>query len=129
MQNTRSQVDSVLPYSTHWAYYNVASILSRVSNTDMNNIADNLDYNKELTREEVASILHSGLTPYLQPTTVSSMDFKDNKKITKQIQVAYCVELGLFHGDNHNKFNPTKTITRAELTSVLLRLDNLLNKK
>ena len=130
MKNTRDVVDGMLPYSDHWSYYNVASILSRLSMSDIHEIINFSSdiYKQEMTREKVAYVLHSILTTYDVMPGSSQIAFNDAMAIKYSEQVSYCVSLGLFFGDTNGDFNPAATITRAELVSVLIRLDDLLKQ-
>lgn len=128
MIHTRDYIDTILKNKEHWAYYNVASILSKLDKGVIATLGlDNGDpYDIQLTREQVALILEDILTQYNIQSKALQLSFVDEANISYKQEVQYCVSLGLFYGDNTGHFLPDKKITRAELVSVLLRLDDLL---
>lgn len=131
MLNTRSYVDNLLDSKTHWSYYSVASILSKLNPTVVSTLPKVTSYDQELTREEVAIILYDLLNQYgyqAKSSNAASI-YKDLNDIHDVKSVSYCTDLGLFKGDNLNNFNPSQKITRAELVAVLIRFDNLLLDK
>ena len=128
LKNVRSYIDTLNLDKTHWAYYSTASILSKLNMSTIESMPNFRKYNTDLTREEVAYLLYDLGSSYLSiPASKQVPVFNDSDKITYIKQITYCTNLGLFRGDAQNNFNPTGKITRAELVTVLTRLDQLLS--
>ena len=126
VKNDRTYVESVLTDKDHWAFYNSASILSKMNTSTIASNPKFLQYDSKLTREDVAVVIYDILSEKITAKNAKSLEFVDADKITQHNAVEFCAQLGLFEGDESGNFNPTDTITRAELVKVLNQLDNIL---
>lgn len=52
--------------------------------------------------------------------------FKDTQNSAYQEAMNYCVATGLLNGTDNNTMAPQKALTRAELMTILIRLDKML---
>lgn len=113
--------------STYWAdgYIQKAEELKIVDKTFV------ADYRYNLTREQAAKIIAN--TIYLKENRpVATYNeyiknaIKDYHLITDKYKqdIIDVYSLGIMQGNNENKINPKSTITRAEATSVVLRMMN-----
>ena len=50
----------------------------------------------------------------------------NGENMTTEEAISYANESGLMVGDDKGNFNPNKELTRAELASVIVRLDKLI---
>lgn len=83
---------------------------------------------KEITREEMASILYRFITdPNKAKFTRTGKKFSDvalKNLVWGGVEIEYVANLGLFIGYPDGKFLPKKNITREEFVTVLTRLAN-----
>ncbi len=71
-----------------------------------------------ITRQEAASVMKNAL----ELTGTTSELFADDAAIAAwaKANVYACKAAGVFNGDDHNNFNPTSTLTRAEAASIMV---------
>ena len=71
-----------------------------------------------ITRQEAASVMKNAL----ELTGTTSELFADDAAIATwaKANVYACKAAGVFNGDDHNNFNPTSTLTRAEAASIMV---------
>ena len=71
-----------------------------------------------ITRQEAASVMKNAL----ELTGTTSELFSDDAAIATwaKANVYACKAAGVFNGDDHNNFNPTSTLTRAEAASIMV---------
>ena len=71
-----------------------------------------------ITRQEAASVMKNAL----ELTGTTSDLFADDAAIATwaKANVYACKAAGVFNGDDHNNFNPTSTLTRAEAASIMV---------
>ena len=71
-----------------------------------------------ITRQEAASVMKNAL----ELTGTTSELFADDAAIATwaKANVYACKAAGVFNGDDHNEFNPTSTLTRAEAASIMV---------
>ena len=94
----------------------------------VNGIGENkFDPNSEATREEVATIISRYLDMIGKNTnTKSELSYKDSIEISSWAKdaVVKLTELGVFKGQDGNRFNANNPITRAEIAQVIYNMDN-----
>lgn len=77
-----------------------------------------MEFNGTITREETAVLIYRA---YGSPEVRFDLHFVDSSDISDYSvdAVKWCVKNGIFSGDNKNRFNPEKDLSRAELTKIL----------
>lgn len=109
----------------HWSYYHVGSMLTRVTAVTAQRISSVEKFNtKAITRGELATILKEVTDTLTIPATLQAVTYKDLNVVPTDID--YVTRTGLMRGDNKGNFNKDATLTRAELATVLLRLEQIL---
>ena len=74
-----------------------------------------------VSRAEVSKILHNLFDGYIDPVRTYNGNFKDvNSKTSFQDSIIWAYESGIFDGDNNGNFNPSQTLTRAQMAKVLV---------
>jgi len=87
--------------------------------------------NDSVTREQLAKIIRNYLTYKGTSTEIENTElpFTDASLISQWAveDVAYCYDKEIFSGDEKGMFNPKNSTSRAELASVIMRLNNFSN--
>lgn len=86
---------------------------------------------KQITREEMATMIIRALDSRNIPSEPTSVHFKDTAQINQEYALVYVqriVSLGLMKGIDTDHFAPKKSSTRAEVATVLVRMLNHLTK-
>lgn len=86
---------------------------------------------KQITREEMATMIIRALDSRNIPSEPTSINFKDTAQINQEYALVYVqriVSLGLMKGMDADHFAPKKSSTRAEVATVLVRMLNHLTK-
>ncbi|OON91825.1 MAG: hypothetical protein ATN32_02215 [Candidatus Epulonipiscium fishelsonii] len=109
-----------------WAIEHINSINSKLSNETFNLIKNNLENN--ITREMLAQILFE-ITNGKLPATNNNADFIDISKSLYEEAIQYCAKTGLLYGTSQNTMSPNNILTRAELVTVAVRLNDILKTK
>ena len=80
--------------------------------------------NKEITRQEIAVMLHAFMK---KPAAVTELTFSDNAEIATWAvpSVKWAVENDLMKGVLGNKFAPESLATRAEAATIMMNLDKM----
>ena len=123
MKLPRSTVEKYLTNKEHWAFASMASIASKLSEATLKTISELGD--KPLSRELLTQVLYEVTDGKLEPIK-ESIAFEDTANSPYKEAIDYCVRAGLISGVNRTHMAPTKSVTRAELMIVLVRLDNAL---
>lgn len=123
MKLSKSIVEKYITNKEHWAFYNMASIGSNLSEETLVAIAKLED--DMISRELLAQILYE-LTDGKLKVVKEAVKFEDVQQSPYQKAIKYCIETGLLNGVSQNKMSPQKALTRAELMAVLIRLNELL---
>lgn len=114
----------------HWAYYTVSDIISRMKESTLDYMFEgkNIPMDKNITREELAQIIYeiSDNKFTVDYTTASFNSFEDFSFVDYKYQKAmeYCVSTGMIVGRDNNNLAPKANLTRAELITVIQRLNN-----
>ena len=87
--------------------------------------------NKPMTRQEAALLIQKLME--MQGITLSKTDklaFNDQSNIALWAKdaVAFVQETGIMSGRSDGRFDPTATLTRAEMAAILMNLDKQINK-
>ena len=123
MKLPRSTVEKYLTNKEHWAFASMASIASKLSEATLKTISELGD--KPLSRELLTQVLYEVTDGKLEPIK-ESIAFEDTANSPYKEAIDYCVRAGLISGVDRTHMAPTKSVTRAELMIVLIRLDNAL---
>lgn len=106
------------PY-LHWA----------LSNSIYINFDNEFNSAAGITREEIANILYNYMCyskgTALRATVTSNYNDRSQIKTNNTIAVDYLAQVGIMEGDSNKNFNPTGTITRAEMATILYRLSTV----
>lgn len=123
MKLSRSTVEKYITDKEHWAFNNMASIASKLSENTLKTVA-NLG-EKPITREILAQTLFE-ITDGKIKESKERIDFSDTGNSPYKEALEYCVRTGLLVGTGETTMSPEKVLTRAELIVILNRLDDLL---
>lgn len=129
-RQTRKKIEKDLTFNgfnpLDEAYYHMGSILTKVKLATARSIVvkgpEILD--QSVTRSDLAVILY-GLT-YDLDTDIFQRKIVYSDLEHVEDYVYYCTLFELMSGDNLNRFNPNKQVTRRDLLTVLSRLETLL---
>lgn len=130
MKQPRSIIEIYIS-DRNWAFDNVASIYAKL---ELETIKEIFQLNDNpITRELLAQILYEVTNGELKQT-VQKNEFTDIGKYKHQNAINYCISTGILKGVSETTIEPEKPLTRAELMTVLIRLDemlksNVINKK
>lgn len=122
---SRDIVEKYITQKEHWAFADMASIASKLSEDTLKTIAQVED--KPLTRELVAQVLYEVTKGELEQIR-EAKGFTDIANSPYKEAINYCVGSGLLSGVSATKMSPEKTITRAELATVMMKLSKLLSE-
>jgi len=102
-------------HSVSWAYTN--GILSFVQ-------GENFFPDQDITREEIATMLYNLFSMTEDLPTGYSGEFTDNYNVSPWAYsgVQAMRAIGVMMGDDHNRFNPQNTATRAEVAQIFLNM-------
>ena len=123
MKLPRSTVEKYLTNKEHWAFASMASVASKLSEATLKTISELGD--KPLSRELLTQVLYEATDGKLEPIK-ESIVFEDTANSPYKEAIDYCVRAGLISGVDRTHMAPTKSVTRAELMIVLIRLNNIL---
>lgn len=89
------------------------------------------DGNGEMTRSDIAVVLYNFMTlmDYESDANYKDLNFTDIDKCSSSAKKAIAVvnDLGIMVGTSGTTFNPNDNVTRAQMATILYRLDNILN--
>lgn len=119
----RTTVEKYITDKAHWSYLNIASISSKLEETTLKKVAS--FGNKPLSREVIAQVLYEVTNGNLKKVneTIAYTDIADSDY---KIAIEYCVATGLLNGTTDKTMSPQKAVTRAEMVTILNRLNTLL---
>lgn len=123
MKLPRSTVEQYITNKDHWAFANMASIASKLKETTLATISKLGD--EPFSRELLAQVLYEITDGKLKPVK-ESVVFKDTGDNPYNEAIDYCVRAGLLNGTSKDTMAPQKPLTRAELMTVLIRLNDVL---
>ncbi|ONI40298.1 hypothetical protein AN640_08775, partial [Candidatus Epulonipiscium fishelsonii] len=120
---SREIVEKYVPNKTDSSFYHIASTASKLSENTLKQVMNGTECN--ITREILAQILFE-ITDAQLPRIKASGNFIDIFASPYKDAIDYCVETGLLFGVSQNEMAPNKVLTRAELATVLVRLNEKL---
>jgi pectin methylesterase-like acyl-CoA thioesterase/pectate lyase len=119
----RSAVEKYIKDKEHWAFYNVASIGSKLSENTLSTISELGE--TPIPRELLAQVLYEVTKGKINATREVPV-FLDTQNSPYKEAIDYCVSVGLLYGTSETKMEPQKDLTRAEMTAIIIRLNDLL---
>lgn len=119
----KSTVEQYIYNKNSWAFNHTASIGSKLSKDTLKTIEVLGD--KPLSRELLAQVLYEVTNGELKQTD-RLVTFTDTRYSPYQKAIDYCITRGLLRGTSSNTMSPLKPVTRAEIMTILQRLDNAL---
>ena len=122
----RSTVEKYMNNKNHWAFSSMASIASKLSEPTLKTISER--GNQPLSRELLAQILYEITEGKLEPKR-EEIPFIDIADSHYKAAISYCTRAGLLNGMDSTHMAPNKVLTRAELMSVLIRLNTLFERR
>lgn len=123
MKLSKSIVEKYITNKEHWAFYNMASIGSKLSEETLVAITELKD--DMISRQLLAQVLYE-ITDGKLKVVKEAVEFEDVQQSPYQKAIRYCIETGLLNGVSQKKMLPQKALTRAELMTVLIRLNEVL---
>lgn len=118
----RSIVEKYIKDNKHWAFYSIASISSRLSESTLKEVGKLGD--GTVSRELLAQALYE-ITEGKLPRIKELTSFEDMSKSKYKEALEYCIEIGLLEGTSNKTMKPKKSITRAEMITILSRLNSI----
>lgn len=125
IRQPRSTVERWIEDEASWAFEHVASIGSKLSEKTLRTIGSMDD--EYVSRELLAQVLYEVTDGQLKKTK-PLVAFTDTYYSDYQDGINYCIRTGLLEGTTSYTMEPTKPVTRAEMMTILQRLDKALNK-
>lgn len=119
----KSTVEQYIYNKNSWAFNHTASIASKLSKDTLRTI-EALG-NQPLSRELLAQVLYEVTNGELKQTE-RLVIFTDTRYSPYEKAIDYCITRGLLRGTSSNTMSPLKPVTRAEMMTILQRLDNAL---
>ena len=119
----RSTVEKYIVDKDHWAFYNVASIASKLDEKTLKVISE-LGSNP-ISRELLAEVLYEITEGKIKQIKNIAL-FEDTLTSPYKEAIDYCISVGLFNGTSNTTMSPQKALTRAEMMTVVMRLNDLL---
>lgn len=123
MNLSRETVEKYVTNKESWAFKDVATISSKLSEKTLKEISPL--GNTPLSRELLAQVLFEATQGKLAQSA-DSINFIDTQNSAYKEAIDYCVRAGLLKGTSANKMEPERALTRAELMTVLVRLNDLM---
>ncbi|MDF2614077.1 MAG: S-layer protein [Clostridia bacterium] len=119
----RSTVEKYIADKEHWAFNHMASIGSKLTEKTLRTVSELGD--EPISRELLAQVLYEITKERLKPIR-EAQAFTDTINSPYKEAISYCVSLGLLNGTGERTMSPQKALSRAELMTVLIRLNDLL---
>lgn len=123
MKQSRSTVEKYIKKDRSWSFNHVASIGSKLNDQTLKTVG-NLGENY-VSRQLLAQILFEVTNGELKKTKPITI-FTDTTYSEYEDAIYYCVRTGLLEGTSADKMEPYKPVTRAEMMTILQRLDQAL---
>lgn len=113
--------------SSHWAYNNINNLVEKGYMSGISSTT--FGVNQNMLRDEVAKVLYNVLNEQGKLTNASTenpfTDVSSNKYLNEIIAVA---NNGYMSGKGNGKFDPSATVTRAEMATILVKVFDLKKK-
>lgn len=123
MKLGRSTVEQYVTDTNHWAFGSMASVGSKLTESTLMTVSKL--GNEPITRGLLAQILFE-ITNGNLDLSRDKIAFVDTKNHSYSSAIDYCVQVGLLVGTASDTMSPDKALTRAELMSIVVRLDDML---
>lgn len=123
MKQPRSIVEKYIKKDRSWSFNHVASIGSKLNDQTLKTVG-NMGENY-VSRQLLAQILFEVTNGELKKTKPITV-FSDTTYSEYEDAIYYCVRTGLLEGTSMGKMEPYKPVTRAEMMTILQRLDQAL---
>lgn len=123
---SRSTVEEYINNKAHWAFGHVASISAKLSEGTVKDI-ERLG-NRPMTRELLAQVLYEVTDGKLDKTD-KLVVFTDTLYSPYEKAIDYCITRGLLKGTSAYTMSPNKPVTRAEMMTILSRLDSAIKNQ
>lgn len=125
VKQPRSAVEEVIQDKRHWAFNHMASIGSKLSDETLE-IIGIMGNNCYVSRGFLAQVLYEVTDGKLSKTR-PLVKFTDTRYSAYEEGINYCIRTGLLEGTSYYTMEPNKTVTRAEMMTILQRLDDAFN--
>lgn len=122
---SRSTVEKYIMNKEHWAFAHMASIGSKLNEQTLMEIAKLED--KALPRALFAQVIYE-VTEGKFECADKKVSFKDIAQSPYEEALVYCVQTGILNGITDELMMPEKSLTRAELMVILMRMNDILQK-
>lgn len=123
-KRSRGGVEDYINNQKSWAFSHVASIGTKLHKKTLK-IIGNME-NQYVSRELLAQVLYEvtegtlkKVKPLISFTDIYYSDYKEG--------INYCIRTGLLEGTTAYTMEPEKPVTRAEMMTILQRLEDALN--
>lgn len=107
--------------------YLVKSVLSRYNEEALSKFNPDGDFERPITREEVAQIIHNSLFGRVE-LTQEMKNYDDITTVNNYEAIEFCTRAGILTGYPDNTIRPQGELTRVEFMTILAKIDSLLNK-
>ncbi|MDA3732803.1 S-layer homology domain-containing protein [Niameybacter massiliensis] len=125
VQQPRSTVEKYMTNSRSWAFDSMASVGSKLEEKMLRQVGRMED--TYLSRGQLAQVLFevtNGNLKKIKPLVL----FTDTRYSEYEDGINYCIRTGLLEGTTATTMEPNKAVTRAEMMTILMRLDAALNQ-
>lgn len=124
VKQPRSFVERYIEEEKSWSFPHVASIASKLDDDTIKTIGKMGD--QYVSRELLAQVLYEVTDGDLRKTE-PLVNFTDTRYCDYKDGINYCIRTGLLEGTSASTMEPYKPVTRAEMMTILQRLDDALN--
>lgn len=124
VKGSRSLVERYIKNQKSWAFPHVASISAKLNEKTLKVIGDM--ENQYVSRELLAQVLYEVTEGNLKKVK-PLVSFTDTYYSAYKDGINYCIRTGLLEGTTSYTMEPEKPVTRAEMMTILQRLENALN--
>lgn len=124
VQQSRSTVEKYMTNKRGWAFRSMASIGSKLEEKTLHEVGRMEE--TYLSRGQLAQVLFEvtdGNLKKVKPLVA----FTDTRYSEYADGINYCIRTGLLEGTTATTMEPNKAVTRAEMMTILMRLDAALN--
>ncbi|MEG0319419.1 MAG: S-layer homology domain-containing protein [Niameybacter sp.] len=125
VKHSRSVVEKYIENQRSWAFDHVASIGAKLEEKTLRQIGQMED--AYVSRGQLAQVIYEVTNGNLKKIRPSSY-FTDTVYSEYEAGIDYCVRTGLLEGTTASTMEPNKAVTRAEMMTILMRLDGALKR-
>lgn len=119
----RSTVETYITNKDEWSYNHQLSVASKLSEETLKQVVGLKG--QPLSRALVAQILYE-VTDGKLSSVNETVNFADIEGSKYKEALTYCYQVGLMKGISDNQMAPNKEVTRAEMTTIMMRLNGLI---